>query len=122
MFDISNKVKNKKGIDGINIFDIDPQKALEQALESKKENIILCRINLKEEMPVIYYSNIMFYDNFNQTLPLGMNLSSEVLVDLDRIKISCIKEEEFNINCPINEFETITKKIKVYEYESNFIS
>ena len=116
------KVNNKKGIDGINIFDIDPQKALEQALESKKENIILCRINLKEEMPVIYYSNIMFYDNFNQTLPLGMNLSSEVLVDLDRIKISCIKEEEFNINCPINEFETITKKIKVYEYESNFIS
>ena len=115
------KVNNKKGIDGINVFDINPENALKSIMETKKENIILCRINLKEDMPVIYYSNIIYYDNFNKTLPLGMDLSSEVLVDLDKIKIKCIKEEEFNINYSINEYETVTKKVKVYEYETENI-
>lgn len=115
------KINTKKGIDGINIFNINPEKALEAALQSQKENIILCRVNIKENMPILYYSNIMFYDNFNKTLPVGMDLSSEVLVDLDKIKINCIKEEEFNINSSINEFEASTKKIKIYEYNAEII-
>jgi len=112
------KINTKKGIDGIDIFDINPEKALEQVLKSKKENIILCRLNIKENMPIIYYSNIMFYDNFNKTLPLGMDLSSEVLVNIDKIKTICTKEEEFNINYAVNEFEMRTKKVKVYGYDT----
>lgn len=115
------KVNNKKEIDGINIFNMDPQNALYTELESKRENLILCKVNIKENMPILYYSNIIFYDNFNKTLPVGMNLSSEVLVDLNKIKIKCIKEDEFNINYSINQFTTKTKKVKVYEYESEYI-
>lgn len=115
------KTNTKKGIDGIDIFDINPEKALEEALHSKKENIILCKVNIRENMPIIYYSNIMFYDNFNKTLPIGMDLSSEVLVDLSKIKVNCIKEVEFNINSQINEFEVSTKKIKLYEYNAKII-
>ena len=115
------KINNKKGIDGINIFDINPENAIQNVMESKKENIILCRVNMKEQMPIIYYSNIMFYDNFNKTLPLGMDLSTEVLLDLDKIQIKCIKEEEFNINYCSSEYEVITKKVKVYEYETDNI-
>lgn len=72
-------------------------------------------------MPIIYYSNIMFYDNFNKTLPVGMDLSSKVLVDLSKIKVNCIKEVEFNINSQINEFEVSTKKIRLYEYNAEII-
>lgn len=112
------KVNNKKNIEGIDIFDINPEKALEEALKSKKENIILSKVNIKEGMPILYYSNIMFYDNFNKTLPMGMDLSSEVLVDLNKIKIKCVNEVEFNLNTQIDEYNIETKKIKLYEYES----
>ena len=46
-------------------------------------------------MPILYYSNIMFFDNMNQTLPIGMNLSDEVLVDLNKYKLVENKKEEF---------------------------
>lgn len=111
-------LNNKKAIEGIHLFNIKPEEALKSVLKGKKENIILTRINLKENMPAIYYSNIIFYDNFNKTLPLGMNLSSKMLIDTDRLTLNCIKEEEFNINEKLNEFEIITKKVKIYEYES----
>ncbi len=111
------KINNKKEIDGIDIFDINPENALKTIMENKKDNIILCRINIKEKMPIIYYSNIMFYDNFNKTLPLGMDLSTEVLIDLDKIKVKCVKEEEFNINYYLED-EAVTKKVKVYEYDA----
>lgn len=112
------KINNKKGIDGINIFDINPENALQEVMKSKRENMILCKVNIKENMPVIYYSNIIFYDNFNKTLPMGMDLSSEVLIDVDNIKAKYIKEEEFHINYSINEYESVTKKVKVYEYDT----
>lgn len=115
------KINTKKGIDGINIFNINPEKALEEAMQSQKENVILCKVNIKEGMPILYYSNIIFYDNFNKTLPTGMDLSSEVLVDLDKVKTEFIKEEEFNINVNKNEFEVSTKKIKLYEYNAEII-
>ena len=114
------KLNNKKGIDGINIFDINPKNALEGVMKTKKENIILTRINIKENMPILYYSNIMFYDNFNKTLPLGMNLSSEVLADVDKLNLKFVKEVQFNINSQISEFKVITKKVKLYEYDANF--
>lgn len=114
------KLNSKKGIEGINVFDINPESALSQVMQSKKENIILTRINVKEGMPILYYSNIMFYDNFNKTLPMGMNLSSEVLADVDKLNLKFVKEEQFNINSQISEFKVITKKVKLYEYDANF--
>lgn len=115
------KINNQKEIDGINIFDINPENALKNIMESNEEDITLCRVNIKEKMPIIYYSNIMFYDNFNKTLPLGMDLSSEVVIDLDKIQVECVKEEKFYINCYMNEYEAVTKKVKVYEYETSNI-
>ena len=102
------------------MFDINPESALSQVMQSKKENIILTRINVKEGMPILFYSNIMFYDNFNKTLPMGMNLSSEVLADVDKLNLKFAKEVQFNINSQISEFKVITKKVKLYEYDANF--
>lgn len=115
------KKNSKKDINGINIFNINPQNILDECSIDTNNNIILCKVNIKENMPIIFYTNIIFYDNFNKTLPLGMNLSSEVLVDLDKIKTECIKTEEFNINYPLNAFEVMTKKVIVYEYNTTDI-
>lgn len=112
------KLNDSKELDGIDIFDINPENALKPIMNSKKQEANLCKINIKENMPILYYSNIMFYDNFNKTLPLGMDISTEVLMDLNKVDLECIKEAEFNINDDINEFETVTRKIKVYEYET----
>lgn len=110
-------MNNKKNIEGINIFNINPREALEKELDSKKTKLILCRVNIKENTPAVFYTNIMFYDNFNKTLPVGMNISSEVLVDVDKLNLKLVKEETFYINHKENEFDFSTKEIKVYEYD-----
>ena len=109
---------SKKSIEGINIFNINPQHALEKELNSKKSKIILCKVNIKENTPAVFYTNIIFYDNFNKTLPVGMNLSTEVLIDVDKIKLNLVKEEVFYLNYQENEFDFSTKEIKIYEYEA----
>ena len=60
----------------------------------------------------------MFYDNFNKTLPVGMNLSSEVLIDVSKLNLKFVKEENFYINYKVNEFDFNTKQIQVYEYDA----
>ncbi len=111
-------VNTKKSIEGMNIFNINPEDALQNELKGKKSKIILCKINIKENTPAIFYTNIMFYDNFNKTLPVGMNLSSEVLIDVSKLKLKYVKEENFYINHKVNEFDISTKQVQVYEYEA----
>ena len=106
---------------GIDIYYINPENAIKQALNYKEDNIILYRINMQKNMPLIFYSNIMFFDNFNKTLPVGMDLGTEVLANLNVIKLEKVKEEEFHINYPINEFEEIHKTVKVCEYETSIM-
>ena len=110
-------VGTKKGLKGLNILSINPRDAFEHELSGKKSKITLCKVNIKEDAPLVFYSNIMFYDNFNKTLPLGMNLSSDVLIDADKLELKFIQEESFYINYKIDEFDYGTKEIVVYEYD-----
>lgn len=111
-------VNTKKSIDGLNIFKINPKDAIKDELDGKKTKIILCKINVKENTPAVFYTNIMFYDNFNKTLPVGMNLSSEVLIDVSKLNLKFINEKNFYINHKVDEFDFTTKQIQVYEYEA----
>ena len=81
----------------------------------------LYKINIKEDMPLIYYTNIMFYDNFNQTLPLGMNVKSKVLIDSDKLEFIPVNMITFNISDDFLENEIISKptikKIMLCEYD-----
>ena len=109
-------INNKKSIEGIHIFDINPKNAIEPELQGKKTKIQLCKINIKENTPAVFYTNIMFYDNFNKTLPVGMDLSTEVLLDTNKLKLKFAKEDIFYVNYKVNEFDFNTKEIVVYEY------
>ena len=85
--------------------------------DEKEDTFILNRINIKENMPTIFYSNIMFYGNLNKTLPEGMNVKTEVLLDLQKYELKLVSRKDFKMNFMQNQFENIVKTIQVYEYD-----
>ena len=98
------------------IFQLNPKDAL-QNIDLKEDTIILNRINVKENMPLIFYTNIMYYDNINKTLPAGMDVATEVLIDLKQYEMKLVSRKDFNMNFIENEFESKVKMIQVYEYD-----
>ena len=107
----SNKELDTKNL---NIFHLDANKAIAEQVENTE--MYLYKINLKEAMPILYYSNITFFDNTNQTLPLGMSLSDEVLVDLNKYKLVKVNEEQFKINYLQDEYTNKIITINSIEY------
>ena len=98
------------------IFNINPKSELENK-NIKGEKIKLYKCNLKEKMPALFYTNIMFYDNLNKTLPSGIDIETEALLDLSKFELKLIARKDFNINCIAGEFENQIKRIELYEYE-----
>lgn len=97
-----------------NIMDIEPKKELLKSTNEVETNIY--KINVKENMPVMFYSNIMYYDNLNKTLPLGMDISTKVLIDLSKFDMKLVARKDFNVNVLKDEFTNEIKLIHVYEY------
>ena len=81
------------------------------------ELLILNRINIKEGMNALFYTNIMFYDNLNETLPMGMDLSTQILFDMQKYEFKLVSRKDFNVNFLQNEFQNEIKTIQVYEYD-----
>ena len=54
------------------------------------------KLVLKNKPNGIPFTNIIFYDNQNRTLPLGMDLSSRILVDIQLNDLESDKEFSFN--------------------------
>lgn len=106
---------------GYGVYDIIPEDALQKIKNDIDTEFNLYKINLKENMPLIYYTNIMYYDNFNQTLPLGMNVKSKVLIDADQLEFIPNDMITFNISDDFIKNELISKpqvkKIMLCEYE-----
>ncbi len=98
-------------LENLQIFHLDEMKILEE------KKAYLYKLNWKEGMPILYYSNIVFYDNFNQTLPLGMNLSDEVLVNLEGHKLKEKARDTFKVNHVIDEYTNEIITINVIEYD-----
>ena len=117
-YDISVYLADKKEIGNKEwyIMDMDAKKSILKWNE-KGDTFVLNRINIKEKMPVIFYSNIMFYGNLNNTLPEGMDITTEVLLDLKEYEIKLVSRKDFKMNFIENEFENKIKTIKVYEYD-----
>ena len=68
-------------------------------------------------MNALFYTNIMFYDNLNETLPLGMDLSTQILFDMQKYEFKLVSRKDFNVNFLQNEFQNEIKTIQVYEYD-----
>lgn len=97
------------------VFNINPENALNKCIDSNKIN--LYRINLKENMPLIAFSNIIYYDNINRTLPIGMDVTDNVLIDMSKFSFELKRQKLFRINQSKDETNINTKIICVYEYD-----
>lgn len=112
---VNNKINNSN----INIFNINPEVEIKNAIQTDKSKINFYKINLKEKTNAIFYTNIIFYDNQNKTLPVGMNLSTNVLIDLSKLSLEQVNKSTFKIIGFENEKDdfskTSIKTITVFE-------
>ena len=101
--------------EGYGIFNINPENAL---YKIKNESIVnLYAMHLKPTTPAIGLSNIIYYDNFNKTLPTGMDISDEVLLDVGKLDLELKRQRLFRINIQYDEQNIKTETICAYEYE-----
>lgn len=106
----------KTNLENLNIFNINPRNEFKNIELSKNKEIYLYKINIKENTPVAFYTNYIFYDNYNKTLPVGMNVSTEILFDALKTKIKETNQETFNINIYEDEYTSKVLKVNVIEY------
>ena len=85
--------------------------------EDNSEKVNLYKIKLKEGINLAYYTNIMYYDNEHNTLPVGMNIDDYVLFDMSLYNLKLKKQKVLRINEDIDEINNKTKLLCIYEYE-----
>ena len=92
--------------------------------ENKNKNINkthnkiqLKKLQIKDNTHILYFSNIIFFENQNNTLPIGMDLSTQVLIKIaensSKKKDSKIEDKEKEIIEEIN----LLEKINDFEYK-----
>lgn len=117
LVDITRKVEENN----FSVMNIDVENEF-QIYEDKGEGALnLLKFNFKEGMPLLHYTNIVYYDNTNQTLPEGMDLSKQVLVDCSKFNFRLVRQNKFRTNNYFRESNNLirpkSKDIFVYEYD-----
>lgn len=107
---VAEKDINKSNFE---IYHVNPEEAIND-IESTDEHI--CRINIKKGMPLIFLTNTVYYDNYNKTLPEGMELNDLVLLDNSKFEFLKKKESFFRMNKEVKKFEYQNCDIHVKEY------
>ncbi|MCI8470889.1 MAG: hypothetical protein HFJ35_05400 [Clostridia bacterium] len=105
----------------INVFDMNPEAEIKETINKGKDIINFYKINLKRGVNAISFTNSIFYDNQNGTLPIGQDLSTKMIVDISKINMELKKKDFFQIVDleKGNDFSDVTiKTIQVYEYEA----
>ena len=115
------EIPNEIDENALAVMDINAQNELQNYEDRGEGALNLIKVNLKEDMPLLYYTNIIFYDNTNKTLPEGMNLSSRVLIDCSKFEFELINQTKFRTNNYFRESQNLilpkSKDIFVYEYD-----
>ena len=112
--------KDKLDEDKINLWNINPENEINEILKSSENKINFYKLNLNKDANIIAYTNIIFYDNQNKTLPLGMNISSKILTDVSKLKIELKSKKEIKILSfdDKTDFSNIKiKNITIWEYD-----
>lgn len=99
---------------GIQKGHINPKILLDKGQE---ETVYLNKINIKRDNNIIYLSNSIYYDNNNRTLPLGMDITDEVLIDLEQYEVRLKEKRSFRIMEEQEVDKVKIKNIELKEYE-----
>ena len=98
---------------GFAIFSIDPTEEIKRCEEGK---VNVYKIVINEETKYIPLTNIIYFTNLNQTLPLGMHNGSRVLIDLLNKSPKLISIDKNNV-LTIKENGIKRLNINIMEYE-----
>ena len=105
----------------INVFNINPENEMKEAIKTDGNSINLYKLNLKEGIKGIGFTNIIFYDNQNKTLPVGMDLSTKMIVDTSKLHLNLLNKKLFNVvdfeDADSDFSEFVIKDVNVFEYE-----
>lgn len=93
------------------VADIDPKNLIVD--NSKNIDVTIYKTNITKDMHILYLSNIAYYDNYNKTLPTGMDEGTKVVIKLDQVNKS--KESEINIVQSDGQYNINVKNIKVID-------
>ncbi len=104
-----------------NVCNIEGKNAISAILDKDTDSFNLYKINLKENTPIIAFTNIVYFENNNQTLPVGMNVSESVLLNnkLENLELKAKQEiKQVSYKNPEDDLSEISiKTINVEEYE-----
>ena len=65
---------------------------------------------------IVYLTNIVYYNNNNETLPLGMDVTDKALVDLNEYELELVNKDTIKLNEQEGLYNKV-KTINVYEYD-----
>lgn len=104
-----------------NIFNLNPEKEIENALrETESGKINLYKMNFDKNVKAIAFSNCVYYDNQNKTLPVGMDKDTRILAKILDTDISLESKKVIRVGRLENENDIssklIIKTINVLEY------
>ncbi|MCL2355107.1 MAG: hypothetical protein FWC68_04480, partial [Oscillospiraceae bacterium] len=93
------KIVETEELEGnLNVFNIDITNVITNVgVDDPVHPTTIYKLNLTENTPAIGLTNIVYYNNYNETLPLGMDISKGVLLDTSLLKLEVVNEEEFKV-------------------------
>ena len=100
------KASDKKlTFNGLQSFSLNEDKEIKECFKklSKKGKVYLYRLKIPKNTNFIGFTNIIFYNNKNMTLPVGMNKSCKILVDINELSIKEKDKKEINVERMENE-------------------
>ena len=104
----------------LQLFDVDAEKEMQKLLDSDSTKLYFYKINLTEGTSAIGITNSVLYDNQNKTLPLGMDLSTQFLVDIGKLPLVLKKKSVYKLVDLNKEDEFADAKLRsicLLEYE-----
>lgn len=116
------KAESKINQNEINVFNINLENELKEIDNIKSDKISLFKVNIKAGVHGVGFTNIIFYDNKNKTLPVGMDLSTKMIVDISKLHLKLVGQKQFRVlrfEDEKDDFSEIEiKEINVLEYDT----
>ncbi len=80
------------------MFDMNPENEMGDMLENEEiKEINFFKVNLDKGINAISLTNSVFYDNENKTLPIGQDISTKILVDMNKLQTEKHLKNRYNI-------------------------
>lgn len=112
-----------KNIDAneINVFNLNPELEIEEALNlSEGSKVNLYKINFEKGIKAIAFTNCVYYDNQNKTLPEGMDRDTRILANLSNTDLHLDNKKVIRVGMLDGEKDQssklVIKTINILEY------